>query len=123
VKQKFAATFAPIKFTTEPVQAADSIYVRLSDATEQLHIAFEGNQIKMTEDGRRALQLMIDQPGVSGNQIAKTLCMRKQSWAELRDWMEANQYIAVTKSERGVVTASVPTDLGLEWLGLDGRES
>jgi hypothetical protein len=124
IKQKFGQKFEPIKFTVEEAPGTGSIYVRLSTEGEQLRQAFESiNRVNSGINVVKALAIMLANPGISGNKIIPQLHIQRSSWADLRDFLEMQHYIACERNDNGHVPRMSVTEHGANWLAAKQAEA
>lgn len=65
----------------------------------------------------KALAIMSDNPGISGNKIVKQLLhIQKASWPQLRAFLETRQYIDRERNDDSHVVRMSVADDGAEWL-------
>jgi hypothetical protein len=118
VKNKYAPKFESVTFTVEAVEEVGSVYVRQATESDQMRLAFEAVQAGGHDEPTavKALATLHEQPGISGNQMTKTLAIKKESWGSLRSWLEVEGYIACQRNDKGTVQSFAITDSGIEWL-------
>ena len=64
----------------------------------------------------KALAIMLGNPGISSNQIAKQLHIQKASWGQLRASLEMQRYIECERDDNGNVVQMSVTEHGADWL-------
>jgi len=113
IKQKFGPEFAPIRFET--VGSAESLYVRQATPEDDM-AALAGAAQANVEHSRRALVLLRDRPGLSGNNMATDLGIGKATWIMVRDSLEASGFVQCSRDAKYNVKSTEITELGLKSL-------
>jgi tRNA(Ile)-lysidine synthase TilS/MesJ len=72
----------------------------------------------------KALAIMSDKPGISGNKIVRQLLrIQKSSWSQLRAFLETRQYIECECNDDSHVVRMSVADHGAEWLASKQAEA